>query len=420
MNSARLPGKVLKPLAGKPVLWHVWQRCSRSRLARNIIVATSKERSDDAIATFCRKNKISFFRGDLDNVLKRFYACAAEHTLDVIVRITADCPLIDPFIIDELIKFFKESRADYASNCLRRVFPRGLDCEVFSFALLRQAYQKAKSAREKEHVTPYMIKHGDTAAYTVPKSYQGHWRLTLDDEADYLFLRRIYDKFYGGSGIIDVKQVIKYLKNNPNLNQNSAVIILGGGLAKDKNGRWRSTKYNDQNARPKAYGDYLRVVAASYLYRHNPNWVIALGGHGHLKGAPQAVTLAGVIKQELKKLGVKSSDIIVEGQSGSTFEQLRALARIAKNKNFKKVIIISNAYHLPRVKAMVENFKELGKAFTGINLNYVSAEKIVLKHQPKLWAKIIEAGYKSANIEKIIKSEQQGAKQIKQGTYKLR
>lgn len=420
MNSARLPGKVLKPLAGKPVLWHVWQRCSRSRLARNIIVATSKEKSDDAIAAFCRKNKLSFFRGDLDNVLKRFYACAQEQAFDVIVRITADCPLIDPFIIDELIKLFKKSRVDYTSNCLRRVFPRGLDCEVFSFAMLKEAYQKAKSAPDKEHVTPYMIKHGATAAYTVPKSYQGHWRLTLDDETDYLFLRRIYDKFYRGSGVIDVKQVIKYLKSNPNLNKNNAVVILGGGLAKDKNNQWRSTKYGDKKASPEAYGDYLRVMAASYLYHHNPVWVIASGGHGRLQGVPKTITLAGVIKQELIKLGVKSEDIISEDQSGNTYEQLRFLGAIAKERKFEKVGVISNVYHLPRVKAMVENFKELRKAFRKINLSYVSAEKVALKYQPGRWSKIISSAYKSKNIKQIIKSEQQGAKQIKQGTYKLR
>lgn len=208
--------------------------------------------------------------------------------------------------------------------------------------------------------------------------------------------------------------------NNRQLNQDQAIVIIGGGLAKDKNGQWRSTKYNDQDASPKAYGDYLRVAAASYLYYDNPGWVIASGGHGRLKGVPKTVTLAGVIKQELIKLGVKSQDIIIEDQSGNTYKQLRALARIAKKRNFEKIQLISNTYHLSRIKATVKNFKELKSVFKGISLNYVSAEKIALKYKPKLWAKIINSAYKSANIRQIIKSERQGIKHIKQGTYKLR
>ncbi|MDP2709090.1 MAG: glycosyltransferase family protein [bacterium] len=215
MSSTRLPGKVLMRLAGKEVLWHVVERCRKSLMAREVIVATSTDSSDDLIYNYCRVNRIEVFRGDLNNVLSRYYECAKNYKLDIVVRVTADCPLIEPLVIDETIKIFKLSGRDYVSNALERIFPRGLDCEVFSFLALEEAALNASDDKDKEHVTPYIINHKSILAYKVKKEYQGNFRLTLDTDKDYKLLSLIYNKFYRPGEIIDVREVIAYLENNP-------------------------------------------------------------------------------------------------------------------------------------------------------------------------------------------------------------
>jgi len=217
MGSTRLPGKVLKKLAGKEVLWHVVERCRRSTIAQKVIVAISTDISDDLIYNYCNANGIDVFRGDLNNVLLRYYECAKYYNLDVIVRVTSDCPLIDPYIIDECVKLFKDNHKDYVSNCLERIFPRGLDCEVFSFSALEDAAKNTQIDEEREHVTPYIIKNYNTLAYMVESAYQGNYRLTLDVDKDYDLLSLIYDKFYHQDEIIDVKKVIVFLVDNPEI-----------------------------------------------------------------------------------------------------------------------------------------------------------------------------------------------------------
>ena len=215
MSSTRFYGKVMKPLSGKEVLWHIIERCKKSKLADRVIVATSVDLSDDIIYDYCKKNTIEVFRGNLLNVLQRYYECAKTYNLDNIVRVTADCPLVDPAIIDGSIKLFLDNKVDYVSNSLERIFPRGLDCEIFSFSALGNAFNNAKNKEEKEHVTPYIIKNCSTLAYKVKSRYEGNFRLTLDEEDDYTLLKFIYKKFYKDGKIIDVAHVITFLKNNP-------------------------------------------------------------------------------------------------------------------------------------------------------------------------------------------------------------
>lgn len=219
MGATRLPGKVMKNLAGRPDLWWVAQRCKKSQLAGKVIVATSREKEDDVIYNFCQNEKINVFRGSLTNVLERYYECAKKYQLDIIVRVTADCPLIDTIIIDESIKLFLKTKVDYVSNCLNRIFPRGLDCEVFSFLALERAYHEAKTAEEKEHTTSYIVKNCRTLSYTVPKEYHGQYRLTIDEEEDYNLLFQIYEIFSpkNSTKIIDVKEVIKFLNDHPEI-----------------------------------------------------------------------------------------------------------------------------------------------------------------------------------------------------------
>ena len=222
MGSTRLPGKIMLDLAGKPVLMRVIERCFASVESHIVVVATSTDPLDDAVHDLCVRQGIEVFRGNLLNVLDRYYHCALRYKLDVIVRVTADCPFIDPFIIDESIRLFRLREVAYVSNCLERNFPRGLDCEVFSFAALKDAYQNAAREEEKEHVTLYIIKKGKTLVYPTPPAYQGEMHLTLDEQADYDLLKLLYEKFDKREGLIDVQDVIVYLHKHPELVQINA------------------------------------------------------------------------------------------------------------------------------------------------------------------------------------------------------
>ena len=156
MSSTRLPGKVWADVAGHPILWHVVQRLRRARLLNQIVIATSENPADDAIAQFCEQDGILCYRGSEADVLDCYYKAASLHSADVVVRITADCPLIDPAVVDKVVHRFLDEGSDYVTNNLRYTYPDGLDTEVFSFAALAQAWREAKKPSEREHVTPYL------------------------------------------------------------------------------------------------------------------------------------------------------------------------------------------------------------------------------------------------------------------------
>jgi spore coat polysaccharide biosynthesis protein SpsF (cytidylyltransferase family) len=156
MGSSRLPGKTIADVAGRPLLLHVVERTQRARRVDKVVVATTDRSSDDPIADLCQREGIQCFRGSEDDVLDRFYRTAQAHGADVVVRITADCPLIDAAVIDKVIARFQAGDCDYVSNILRYTYPDGLDTEVFSFAALERAWREAKKPSEREHVTPYL------------------------------------------------------------------------------------------------------------------------------------------------------------------------------------------------------------------------------------------------------------------------
>jgi len=161
MSSTRLPKKVMLKIGEKPVLWYVYNRVKLSKKVNEIIIATSSDKSDDPIEKFCREENIKFFRGSLEDVLDRFYYAAKRFNFEYILRITADCPLIDREIMDKGIDLhFASSNPEntYTSNTLEYTFPDGLDIEIFSFKLLEEAWKNAKLKSEREHVTPYIRK----------------------------------------------------------------------------------------------------------------------------------------------------------------------------------------------------------------------------------------------------------------------
>lgn len=184
MGSTRLPGKVLLPLAGRPMLAFLLERLKRCREADEVVVATTAGAQDDPVAELAAGAGVACFRGDEDDVLGRFHGAAHARGLDVVVRVTADCPLTDPALLDAMVAEFKRrGELDYLSNTLVRGFPRGLDLEVFSREALDWAHRFASRPYQREHVTPYLYMYGDTAQWPRAEDASA-FRVTVDTEAD--------------------------------------------------------------------------------------------------------------------------------------------------------------------------------------------------------------------------------------------
>jgi spore coat polysaccharide biosynthesis protein SpsF len=194
-GSTRLPGKVLLPLLGEPMLTRVMRRTARAQRVDAVVVATTTERGDDAIVELGEREGWPVVRGSVDDVLDRYVMAAEAHDADVIVRITSDCPLIDPGVIDDTVAAFGESGCDYASNGLEpRTFPRGLDVEVIARAALLRAWHDDVDPAWREHVTPYIYRHPELfrlRAVTSPDD-RSDQRWSVDTAADYELVTRIY------------------------------------------------------------------------------------------------------------------------------------------------------------------------------------------------------------------------------------
>jgi spore coat polysaccharide biosynthesis protein SpsF len=193
MGSTRLPGKVLKDLCGETVLARVVNRTRRATILHEVVVATSVQPADDAIVQECGRLSVACFRGDEADVLDRYYRAAEKFSADAIVRITSDCPLIDPEVSDKTIRAFLDQHPDYASNVLQRSYPRGLDTEVMTFAALQSAQREARDPYQREHVTPFLYQHPDRfrlVSVTGDRDYS-HYRWTLDTREDLEFLRAV-------------------------------------------------------------------------------------------------------------------------------------------------------------------------------------------------------------------------------------
>jgi spore coat polysaccharide biosynthesis protein SpsF len=197
MGSTRLPGKVLMYLGGKTALARVVTRLRRATLINEVVVATSDLPSDDRIARECEYLGVRYFRGSECDVLDRYYRAAKEFDADAVVRITSDCPIIDPQLVDETIHAFQQHEADYASNVIPRTYPRGLDTEVFTTEALAWAWLEAREPHQREHVTPYFYEHPEIfkVASAAAEADYGGYRWTLDTPEDLELLRTIYSRF---------------------------------------------------------------------------------------------------------------------------------------------------------------------------------------------------------------------------------
>lgn len=219
MSSTRLPGKVMLPLCKKTVLEVMIKRLQVFN--KNIIIATTNDGSEMPIVNLCKKLGLKYYKGDTNDVLSRYYEAGVKYGAeddDIIVRLTSDCPLIDPAILKQCIEKYKKDGVDYLSNVgKKRTYPRGLDCEVFSFSTLQQAFFRAKSEYEREHVTPF-IHSTHQGEFSISHLYHSEdnskYRLTLDEKADYEAIQEVYKLLQCKIGF-SYEELIQLLKQNP-------------------------------------------------------------------------------------------------------------------------------------------------------------------------------------------------------------
>jgi spore coat polysaccharide biosynthesis protein SpsF len=217
MGSSRLPGKVLKEIDGRPMLDWVVTRARRAETVDEVAVATTTDAADDPIAAFCEAHEVPVYRGDVFDVLDRYYQAALAFQADIVVRLTADCPLIDPQVIDLTVQRFLQTGADFAANRLpppfKRTYPIGLDTEVCSFAVLQRAWQEADLKYQREHVMPYLYDQEGRFKVEVVDHMedQGAQRWTVDTLQDLEFVRQVAVRFDGRDdfGWLDVLALLE-------------------------------------------------------------------------------------------------------------------------------------------------------------------------------------------------------------------
>jgi spore coat polysaccharide biosynthesis protein SpsF len=220
MGSSRLPGKVLKEIAGEPMLYRVVTRVRRSQMIGQVVLATTIDASDDPVAEFCGSRGIPCYRGHIQDVLDRYYQAAVLFNAQTVVRLTGDCPVIDPGEIDRTISAFFEADVDFAANRLpppwKRTTPIGMDTEVVSMEALSRAWHEANAPYEREHVMPYL--------YDTPGRFNtllvdhdpdlGHLRLTVDTPEDLVLIREIYG-YFGNRDDFSLADILNALEIHP-------------------------------------------------------------------------------------------------------------------------------------------------------------------------------------------------------------
>lgn len=237
MSSSRLPGKILADIAGQPMLTRVYTRTSRAKTLDEVIFATTTDASDDPVAEYCDFSGIPFTRGSLFDVLDRYYQTASQAKADVVVRITADCPVIDSELIDNVVNSLLEDEYDFVCNRLPppwdRTYPIGLDVEACTFKVLKKAWKDAKEPQHREHAMPYFYEEVKLSAVSrqlsegiSPRGFKiallnhttdfGDYRWTVDTPEDLEFMRQVYNRFDGNDDFT-WKEVLDLVHDEPDL-----------------------------------------------------------------------------------------------------------------------------------------------------------------------------------------------------------
>ena len=229
MSSSRLPGKVLMTAANKPFLLHLVERLKRVKKIDKIIIATTKNKKDEEIIKFCKKNNISFFRGSEYNVMQRVILAAKKYKLDLITEVTGDCPIIDYRIIDQCLEIFLSNKVDYVTNCHIRSYPDGMDVQVYKLKTLIKSSKMTKNKLDQEHVTLHIRKNPSIFKTTnlMPNRdiYWPELGLTLDEHKDYLLLKKIIEHFYKKKNkLFSCEDVINFLRLNKKLRNINRIV----------------------------------------------------------------------------------------------------------------------------------------------------------------------------------------------------
>ena len=235
MTSTRLPGKVLCPINGRPMLLYMLERVNAAKHVNQVTVVTSIDPSDDPIADICKENRIICFRGSLDDVLDRYYQAALYFKADIIVRLTGDCPLIDPRMIDAVIDVYIKGEYDYIANTVppKWTVPEGMDVEVFSFHKLKQVWLQAKKPSEREHVTFYFWQ--NPALFSIFKynieEDLSQYRLTVDYPEDMEVIKAIISALYPQDHLFTMEDIVIFLKKRPEIHRLNMNIKANQGWA---------------------------------------------------------------------------------------------------------------------------------------------------------------------------------------------
>lgn len=220
MGSSRLPGKVLREVLDRPLLHYHIERLRKARSIDELVVATSTEAGDDAIEAFCAAAGVACFRGSEHDVLDRFYQCAGGIDANIIIRVTSDCPLIDPAIIDLAVAAFRASpETDYLRSDPAR-YPRGMDTEIFSRAALEAAWAEAKDPVEREHVTPFLYRNPDRFGldtFAEADAEGAEFRLCVDEENDFRLAGVILEAIYPDNPDFGWRDLVAFLRGNPDM-----------------------------------------------------------------------------------------------------------------------------------------------------------------------------------------------------------
>jgi len=224
MSSSRLPGKVLLPILGKSLLYRMIERLQMIAHKAQVVIATSEESADDIIAQEADTINVPCYRGSLNNLLDRHYQAAKKYNAAIVLKIPSDCPLIDPRIIDQVLDFYfaHPGDYDYVSNLHPATFPDGNDVEIMTMACIEKAWTEAKRPLELEHTTPYIWENQENfrignVIWEAGKDYSMSHRFTIDYEADYLFIKRVFEELYPGKPDFACEDIINLLEQQPEI-----------------------------------------------------------------------------------------------------------------------------------------------------------------------------------------------------------
>jgi spore coat polysaccharide biosynthesis protein SpsF len=224
MGSTRLPGKIMLPLCGKPLLVRMVERVKKTALAGTVVVVTTTDKEDDQVEQLCISENIPVYRGHPTDLLDRHYSAALKHKADLVLKVPSDCPLIDPAVIDKVIRYSLDHSGeyDYVSNLHPASYPDGNDVEVMTMAALETAWKNASRTLEREHTTPYIWENPQlfrigNVLWESGKDFSTSHRWTIDYPEDYEFIKSVYEKFFPSNPVFRLNEILDLLENNPGI-----------------------------------------------------------------------------------------------------------------------------------------------------------------------------------------------------------